>query len=961
VSEAHQRRSVFFALRGVLAITVVVIVAFHRGQVPHKLWMLGTAFLVYDLVVPFLPLSWFRTPGVTYGVFFFDLGVLTVLLYSVSAVESESLLLYYLTVFIATVGRDVRKSIGIAVVVGALYIWLRLNQPGTLVADPGTLVRLPLFFVTAISCGHLAQDLHAQRRKLRHLSEVQKDLELEISQAGRDLKESEDLRAVAQASERRFRNLLQDVDAIVWEMDAQTFQFTFVSQQAEQILGYRVQRWVSELNFWINHVHPQDRDRVVRLSRQATSEGKDFDIEYRALAADDRVVWLRDMLRVVRDETRRVRQLRGLMVDITERKRTEEALRDSEGRFRLLVEHAPAAIAMLDKNMKYLAASRRWLEDYRLNSKDVIGHTHYEVFPEIPERWKEIHRRCLAGAVERCAEDPFPRADGTTDWVRWEIRPWRHETGEIGGIVIFSEDITERKRAEEALRAKAEEISDLYNNAPWGYHSLDKDGTFIRINDTEMKWLGYSRDEIIGQKKFSKLITPAALKTFQENFPLFKERGWVRDLEFEFIRKDGSIMPVLLSSTAVKDSAGNFVMSRSTVFDITERKQLEEQLRQAQKMEAVGQLAGGVAHDFNNLLTVVMGYNEILLARLGPDHALREHVTEIHKAGERAASLTRQLLAFGRRQVLQPQVLDLNAIVANIDKMLRRLIGEHIDLSTHLDPELGCVKADPGQIEQIIVNLAVNARDAMPQGGRLTIETANVELDEVYARNHVAVEPGPYIMLAVSDTGCGMDAEIQKHIFEPFFTTKEKGKGTGLGLATVYGIVKQSGGNVSAYSEPGRGATFKVYLPRLEELLPAVKPGRVAVKAEHGSETILVVEDEEAVRSLVRGVLKANGYRVLEARQPDEALATLQQHDGPIHLVLTDVVIPQMSGRQLAERLVSLHPKTKVLYMSGYADSAVIHHGMLDAGTAFLQKPFTPGALARKVREVLDSSAAESS
>ena len=331
-------------------------------------------------------------------------------------------------------------------------------------------------------------------------------------------------------------------------------------------------------------------------------------------------------------------------------------------------------------------------------------------------------------------------------------------------------------------------------------------------------------------------------------------------------------------------------------------------------------------------------------------------VKEIEKAGERAASLTRQLLAFSRKQVLQPQVLDLNRVVSEVDKMLRRLIGADVDLLTVMEPQLWQVKADPGQIEQVLINLAVNARDAMPQGGKLTIETANVYLDENYAHQHIAVKSGPYVMLAVSDTGCGMDAETQKHIFEPFFTTKEAGKGTGLGLSTVYGIVKQSGGHIWVYSEPGQGTTFKIYLPQVDGT--PEQPAKNVARGEtlRGSETVLLLEDDEVVRRLIADVLEMNGYRVLTATNGSEALLVSERHKGPIHLLMTDVVMPGMSGREAAERLGKSRPKMKVLYMSGYTDEAIVHHGVLDPGVAFLEKPFTPDEVARKVREVLDSS-----
>ncbi|MBZ5543198.1 MAG: response regulator [Acidobacteriia bacterium] len=387
--------------------------------------------------------------------------------------------------------------------------------------------------------------------------------------------------------------------------------------------------------------------------------------------------------------------------------------------------------------------------------------------------------------------------------------------------------------------------------------------------------------------------------------------------------------------------------------EMSERERVEQQFLQAQKMEAIGRLAGGVAHDFNNLLTIISGYGALLMEQMAGHDPLRAHVEQIAVAADRAAMLTRQLLVFGRRQVLAPQVLDLNKVVANMDKMLRRLIGEDIDLATLQGPQLGRVKADPGQIEQVIMNLAVNARDAMPRGGKLTIETGNVELDDVYVREHVAVTPGPYIMLAVSDNGIGMDPQTLARIFEPFFTTKEVGKGTGLGLATVYGIVKQSGGNVWVYSEPGRGATFKIYLPRVEEALASVEPSRSPAALTAGTETVLLVEDEDAVRSLIRNILESKGYRVLEARSGTAALSLCARHAEPLDLLVTDLVMPEMGGRELAERLGPRYPAMKVLYISGYTDGAISHHGTLAPDTAYLQKPFTPDVLARKVREVL--------
>jgi two-component system cell cycle sensor histidine kinase/response regulator CckA len=392
----------------------------------------------------------------------------------------------------------------------------------------------------------------------------------------------------------------------------------------------------------------------------------------------------------------------------------------------------------------------------------------------------------------------------------------------------------------------------------------------------------------------------------------------------------------------------------AVLMDVTGRRELEEQLRQAQKMEAVGMLAGGVAHDFNNLLTIINGYTQLILNNLKPDDANRHSAEQVMKAGERAAGLTNQLLAFSRRQVLQLKVLDLNRAVSSLGLMLRRLIGEDIDLRLELRPDIGRISADPSQLEQVLMNLVVNARDAMPQGGTLTIETANVELDSAYAGRHLAVKPGPYVLLAVSDTGSGMDEATKQRLFEPFFTTKPPGKGTGLGLSTVFGIVKQCGGSVEVYSEPGRGSSVKIYFPRIDQTVPAEADAGKR-KLSRGTETILLVEDDEMVRNLVRETLEREGYRVIGAGDPIEAQSSADSFRGKIQLLITDVVMPRFSGKELARILLERRPDMKILYMSGYTDSAIVNSGILQKEVAFLQKPFTPAALAGKVREVLES------
>jgi PAS domain S-box-containing protein len=487
--------------------------------------------------------------------------------------------------------------------------------------------------------------------------------------------------------------------------------------------------------------------------------------------------------------------------------------------------------------------------------------------------------------------------------------------------------------------------------------SVDERQRIQLFNQGAERIFSYTAEEVVGQPL--DILLPARVGDahrqhvhgFAQSAETARRMGERREVFGR--RKDGTEFPAEASVSKLR--LGSETVFTVMLRDITDRRSLESQLLQAQKMEAVGQLAGGIAHDFNNLLTAIFGSSDLLLGDLSADDRRRADVEDIKKAAERAAALTRQLLAFSRQQVLAPQVLDLNALIADLEKMLQRLIGEDVEFRTVLAPELGAVRADPGQIEQVIMNLAVNARDAMPRGGKLTIETANVDLDEAYTQAHVPVVPGRYAMLAVSDTGVGMDAQVKAHLFEPFFTTKEKGKGTGLGLATVYGIVKQSDGHIWVYSEPGQGTTFKIYLPRVAAAAEPPAPKPMAPASLRGSETVLVVEDEEAVRKLTRRVLEAHGYAVLAAGDGQEALRLANEHDGPINLLVTDVVMPNMSGRQLAERVVSARRETRVLYLSGYTDDAIIRHGVLDPGIAFLQKPFTPQALARKLREVLDA------
>ena len=526
----------------------------------------------------------------------------------------------------------------------------------------------------------------------------------------------------------------------------------------------------------------------------------------------------------------------------------------------------------------------------------------------------------------------------------------------------------ELRQREEELNAAKEELaryagsledrlSSVLKSVPDVLFSMSRDGSQLHyISPAAAQVFGYEPEEVLADTDawYSRLSPEdtAIVRASQEQAVARRQSQTV---EYRFRHRDESVRWIQTTFVPVGHGSGDVTRVDGISRDVTQQRRLEEQFRQAQKMEAVGMLAGGVAHDFNNLLTVIMSYSDLLLDDLESTDPRRADLEEIRKAAAGAAGLTRQLLAFSRQQVLEPQVLDLNAVVTGAGNMLQRLIGDDVGLVTVLAPDLGAVKADPGQLEQVIMNLAVNARDAMPEGGKITVETGNVDLDATYTAEHTPVSPGPYVLISVSDTGDGMDEETKRRIFEPFFTTKEKGKGTGLGLSTVYGIVKQTGGFIWVYSEPGHGTTFKIYLPRVDEQAEAEQRGTATPQSVHGTETVLLAEDAGSLRAVARQILQRNGYTVLEAADGKSALDEAAGHEGPIHLLITDVIMPEMSGRQLAERLKDRRPELKVLFVSGYADDAIVRHGILEPGIAFLQKPFSPESLARKVREVLDS------
>lgn len=762
-------------------------------------------------------------------------------------------------------------------------------------------------------------------------------------------------------SEERYRTLVNAAAAIVWDsppsgaFDSDQPAWTaFTGQSIAQHRGWG----------WLNAIHPDDREKSARAWAKAVLERSNYQIEHRVRRADG---VYRDMsVRAVPlfGPNGAIREWVGVHTDITDQRRAEVERAELLTRLTIQIERMPLAYLLSGPDFRFVHWNPAAEHMFGFTTAEALGKLPSDLIvpPQSEKIVADIRVRLEVGDMNAHGLCEMVTKDGRPIICEWHNTPLFGLDGAFEGVLAVAQDVTKRQQAEQAVRDTEQRLKRILASSPAILLNLTVEDEQIR----GINWISDNIREILGHEPVDTLSPNWWLEHIHPD-----ERGEVvactheglfgpdgRAIsEFRFRHRSGQYLWTRSEIQLIRDDVGVAVEAVGAWSDITDRKLLEDQFHQAQKMDAIGQLAGGVAHDFNNLLTIINGYSELLIDRFPLEDPSRGMVVEIYKAGERSAGLTRQLLAFSRQQVLAPRILDLNEVVADTDKMLRRLIGEDVRLTTTLVSQPWPVRADAGQVEQILLNLAVNARDAMPTGGRLTIETRNVELDETYVRTHNDVRAGPHVLLSVSDTGSGMSAEVKAKIFEPFFTTKEVGKGTGLGLATVYGIVKQSGGHVSVYSEIGVGTTFKVYLPRVEPETHGSKSLSRIRKPPRGSETVLLAEDEAGVRTLTRQILIGCGYKVLEAHNGDDAVRLASECSEPIHLMLTDVVMPGMGGRFASEEVAKRHPSLRVLFMSGYTDDAIIRHGVLRDGVNFIQKPFSPVALAIKVREILDEQA----
>ena len=748
-------------------------------------------------------------------------------------------------------------------------------------------------------------------------------------------------------SNERFRSVIQSLSDTIFIIGPNG-KLTYESPAAARILGYSPGYFIGKSPF--EHIHPEDLDRVVKdLDEVFDSVNPGTSTEFRYRKVDG--TWIN--LEATGSNQIENPGIQGIVLtvrDISERKRTQNALRESEEKYRLIFEHSPLGILYFDHNGIIIACNESFIQIIGSSQKALIGLN----MLKLPDKnIVSTVQKALNGSTGLYEGIYSSTTAKKITPIRSIFAPMTSDSGIILGGVGIIEDITERKQAEDALRASDERYRKAFMTSPDAiFITRFPDGGFVSVNEGFTKMTGYTEDEVIGKLPLEIDIWkyPEDRKKVIEEF---LTKGEVRNFESRFLTKSGEITGLMsVSRIDLNGVQHNLCIAR----DITKHKALEAQLQQAQKMESIGRLAGGVAHDFNNMLSVILGYSELAIKKAGGDNPLQHHLAQILDAARRSASLTRQLLAFARQQTIAPIVLDLNKTIESMLKMLQRLIGEDINLKWHPKADLWPVKIDPSQVDQILANLCVNARDAIADVGKITIETENCTLNKEYCANHPGFMLGDYLKLTVSDDGYGMAKEVQANLFEPFFTTKEMGKGTGLGLATVYGIVKQNNGFINVYSEQGHGTSFTIYLLRHIAKAEKTRPTSQPVIAARGHETILLVEDELAILEMATTMLEGQGYTVRAAVTPGEAIRMAREHQGEIDLLVTDVVMPEMNGRDLAKNLISLYPDLKRLFMSGYTANVIAHHGVLDEGVCFIQKPFSIEELSAKVREALDGN-----
>ena len=731
------------------------------------------------------------------------------------------------------------------------------------------------------------------------------------------------------------------------------------SDESYRQFGYTRETFSGRVEDAVTRIHPEDRSRVEEAIRKVIAGEAEYAQQYRLVWPDGTICWIDAHGVIVRNGS--VHML-GIGVDITDLKKTQQSLQEGEEKYLLLLNSTADGIYGLDLkgNCTFCNPACLRLLGYKdpndllgRNMHDLMHHTRADGTP-YPKQECEIYTAVREGKGHHSADEVLWRADGTCFPAEYSSYPM-YKAGELVGAVVTFLDISQRKRAEQELRRSEEKYRELFENSTYGIYRSKPDGTLLDVNPAFVTMLGYnSKEELLARNLNCDIYEdPAARKSILASYG---PSGRMDGTEVNWKRKDGKIFPVRLSAGGIRGEDGAFTHFEVIVENITERRNLEAQFRQAQKMEAVGLLAGGISHDFNNLLSVIMGNAEMLLDDR-PSATQKHYADEIRNATQRAAQLTRQLLAFSRKNLLHPTVLDLNTVVRDVGKILERLIGEDVQIVTDLQSSLGSVKADQGQVEQILMNLATNARDAMPKGGKFKVRTADAVLGPKDVALYPYVKPGRYVLLSVSDSGMGMTEEVRRRVFDPFFTTKPPGRGTGLGLATIYGIVKQSAGYIWVSSAPGAGATFDIYLPRVDEK-PLARTWNLGGRTEYprGTETVLLLEDEEALRLVTCEFLTASGYNVLQAGRGDVALDISAQYKGSIHLVVSDVVLPDMSGPSIAAQVQTLHPEAQVLYVSGYAEAPVAQQ-LISKGAIFMQKPISRIDLLRKVDQLLHRGA----